>query len=70
MKEILLFDNFFPTVDICFTCEYSPMNLCDGAQMANFWRISASCIFQRPRAAFSDLHLWIRTKATSCVEVW
>jgi len=30
---------------------YSPTNLCDGAQMAIFWRLFASCIFSEPRAA-------------------
>jgi len=30
---------------------YSPTNLSDGAQMANFWRFCACCIFSEPRAA-------------------
>jgi len=37
VEEILLFNNFFPIVDTCLSCEdYSPTNLCDGAQMAIF----------------------------------
>jgi len=33
----------------------SPTKLCDGTQMANFWRFFASCISSEPRAAhFSD----------------
>jgi len=35
---------------------YSPTNLCDGAQMAIFCVIFASCIFSEPRAAhYSDM---------------
>jgi len=30
---------------------YSPTKLCDAAQMVNFWRCFASCIFSKPRAA-------------------
>ena len=29
---------------------YSPTKLCDGAQMAIFWRVFAYCIFSEPRA--------------------
>ena len=30
---------------------YSPTKLCDGAQMADFWRFFWSCISSKPRAA-------------------
>jgi len=37
--EILLSNkSFFPIVDTCLSYEDSPTKLCDGAQMANFWR--------------------------------
>ena len=42
----------------------------DGAQMATFWRVFASCIFSEPRAAPFTPASEIRTKATPCVEVW
>jgi len=35
----------------CRLRRYSPIKLCDGAQMANFWRFFVSCIFSEPRAA-------------------
>jgi len=49
IEEISLFKNFFPIVDTCLSCEYSPTKLCDGAQMANFW------YFLRP--VFSASHV-------------
>ena len=52
VEEVLLFNNFFLIVDTRLSCEeYNPTNLCDGAQMANFWRFFASCIFNELRAA-------------------
>jgi len=47
----MLFKNFFPIVDVCLSCEDSATKLCDGAQMAIFRVIFASCIFSEPRAA-------------------
>jgi len=44
MQEILLFNNFFPIVDMPELRRYSPTNLWDGAQMAKFWRIFATSI--------------------------
>ena len=52
---MLLF-NVLPIVDTCLSCEDIPTTLSDGAQMANFWRIFATCIFSELRAAVSDLH--------------
>jgi len=49
---------------------YSPTKLCDGAQMAIFGDIFASCISSEPRAAGFRPASQIRTKATPCVEVW
>ena len=50
--EILLFNSFFPIVDTCLIVRrYSPTKLCDGAQMANFWRFFGSCISGKLRAA-------------------
>jgi len=43
---------------------YSPTKLCDGAQMANFWRFFASCIFSEPPAARFRPAPQIHTKAT------
>jgi len=49
---------------------YSPTKLWDGAHMAIFCVIFASCIFSKPRAAHFRPTFYIRTKATPCVEVW
>jgi len=38
--------------------------------MVHRWQIFASCIFSKLRAAHFRPAFWIRTKATSCVEVW
>jgi len=58
--EILLFNQFFRLSNICLRLrKYSPIKLCDGAQMANFWRFFGSCISSEPHAArftVSDLH--------------
>jgi len=44
--------SFFPIVDTCLSCEdIAPTKLCNGAQMANFCIIFASCICSEPRAA-------------------
>ena len=43
MEEVLLLNKFFFLI--------SPTKLCDGAQMAIFWRVFASCICNEPRAA-------------------
>ena len=51
MEEVLLFNKVFPIVDTCLHCEDSPTKLCDGAQMAIFCVIFASCISSEPRAA-------------------
>ena len=67
MEEILSFNNFFPIVDICLSCEdtwYSQIKLCDGAQMAIFGVFFASCIFSEH---ISDMHSKF---ALSPVEVW
>jgi len=47
---------------------YSPTKLRDGAQMANFWQVFASCIFTEPRAARFRPASEICTKATPSVE--
>ena len=44
--------SFFPIVDMCLSCEdIARQKLCDGAQMAIFWRLFGSCIFSEPHAA-------------------
>ena len=52
--------SFFPIVDTCLSCEdrpYSPTKLYDGAQMAIFCIIFASCISIASRVRhISDLH--------------
>jgi len=48
VEEILLFNKFFR---FAFVAKIQPDKLCDGAQMANFWRFFAFCIFTEPRAA-------------------
>jgi len=68
---ILLFNKFLSGCRYMpWLRRYSPTNLCDGAQMANFWQFFASCIFSEPRAAHFRPAFYIRTKATSCVQVW
>ena len=39
---------------------YSPTKLCDGAQMASFWRFFASCIFSEPRVDIQSATAEIR----------
>jgi len=49
---------------------HSQTKSCDGAQMATFCIIFASCIPSEPRAPHFRPAFEIRTKATSCVEVY
>ena len=52
VEEILLLNRFFsdcPYVPHLQRC--SPTKLCDGDQMATFWRVFGSCISSQPRAA-------------------
>ena len=71
VEKILLLNKVFPIVDIWLSCkDNSTTNLCDGAQMANFWRFFASCTLSEPRAAYFRPAFLIRTKATPCAEVW
>ena len=56
--DILLFNKFFSDCRyMTYLRRYSPTKMCDGAQMANFWRFFRSCIFQR--AACSTFHTCI-----------
>jgi len=71
VEEILLLNMFFSDCGcVPYLLRYSPTKLCDCAQMGNFWRFFASCIFSEPRAARFRPASKIRTKATPCVEVW
>ena len=52
VEEILLLNKFFFRLSIrVHLRRYSPTKLLDGAQVAIFWRVFASCIFSEPRAA-------------------
>ena len=54
VEEVLLINSFFSDCRYMpYLRRHSPTKLCDGAQMANFWRFFASCrpIFSEPRAA-------------------
>jgi len=54
MVEILVLNKFFfrlSTNASIAKIGYSPTKLCDGAEMAIFWRFFASCIFSEPHAA-------------------
>ena len=52
MEEILPFNKFFRLSMHAFVAKIQPDKiLCNGSQMANFWRFFASCIFSEPRAA-------------------
>ena len=48
MEEVLLFNMFFPIVDICLSCEDIARQ---SYVMVRRWRFFASCIFSEPRAA-------------------
>jgi len=63
----MLFNTLFPVVNMCLI--YSPTKLCDGARMANFWRllrpvgpISASRVQHisdlHPKFAVRPHHVW------------
>jgi len=52
VEEILLLNKFFSDCRYMHSLRrYSPTKLWDGAQMAIFYVIFASCIFSEPRAA-------------------
>jgi len=55
--EILLLNEFFS--DCRYVPQlprYSPTKLCDGVQMANFWRFFVSCIAVSRVQHISDMH--------------
>jgi len=53
----LLFKNFYSDRRYMPSLRrYSPTNLCDGAQAANFWRFFASCISASHMQHISDMH--------------
>jgi len=57
MEKILMFNKFFSIVDKCLTCEDTgPSKLCDGAQMANFWRFLRPVILASRVQHISDMH--------------
>jgi len=64
--QVMLFNMFFSDCRyVPLLRRYSPTKLCDGAQMAIFWRFNfASCI------SASRLAVRFRPKATPCVLVW
>jgi len=49
--EIVVYQLFSDCRCMPYLRRYSPTKLCDGAQMAYFWRCFASCIFSEPHAA-------------------
>jgi len=70
VEDILLLNKYFSIVDTCLSCEDSARQLCDGAQMAIFCVVFASCISSEPCAAHFRPPFYIHTKATPHVEVW
>jgi len=53
----MLFKTFFFRLSICaFVANNSPTELCDGVQMAIFWRFFASCISVSHVQHVLDLH--------------
>jgi len=71
VEEVLQFNKFFSDCRYVPSLRrYSPTKLCDGAQMAIFGDVFASCIFSELRAARFRPASEIRTMATPCVEVW
>jgi len=59
MEVTLLFNRFFSRLSIhalVAKIGYSPRKLCNGAQMANFWRSFATCISASRVQYLSDLH--------------
>ena len=57
VEEILLLNNFFSDCRYVPQLRSSLIKLCDGAQMAIFWRLFASCISASPVQHVEDLHL-------------
>jgi len=52
IEELLLFNKLFSDCQyIPYLWRYSPINMCDGAQMAIFCIIFAFCVFSEPLAA-------------------
>jgi len=47
MEEILLFNKFFPIVDMRLSCKDIARQMC---AMVRRWRVFASCISSEPRA--------------------
>jgi len=48
VEKILLFDKFYPIVDMCLSCEDIAQRSC---AVVPRWRFFASCTFSEPRAA-------------------
>jgi len=67
VEEVLLFNKFFPIVNMCLSCEDMARQSC---AMVPRWRLFASCISSEPRAARFRHAFKILNKATPCVEVW
>jgi len=60
--------SFFPIVDTCLSCEDIAGQSC---AIVRRWRIFGDfCVLSEPRAAHFRPAFQIRTKVTSCVEVW
>jgi len=57
VKEILLFNKFFSSCRyVPYLRRYSPTKLCDGAQMANFWRFLGPVFPASHVQHTSDMH--------------
>ena len=62
---------FFPIVDTCLSCEdIARQSFAMVPRPQIFGDFFMSCIFSEPRGAHFRPAFQIRTKATSCVEVW
>jgi len=55
--DIAVSQLFFLIVDTCLSCEDTARQLCDGVQMANFWRFF--CVLYLQRAACSTFQTCI-----------
>jgi len=66
VEEVLLFNKFFPIVDICLSCEDRAWENC---AIVRRWLILASCIFSEPHAAFSDPHSKCHIMCGSVVDI-
>jgi len=59
VEEVLLFDRFFPIVDMCLCCEDIARQSCAMVPDGDFWRLFLRRVFSASRVQHvSDLAVW------------